>query len=51
MGMVLCPLAILWATFCSTQSFDLVLELQDKRGLVAYPVCLFYATFVMITVF
>lgn len=50
-GLVFCSIFISWATFCSTQLFDEVLDLDDKKWLVAYPSFLFYSTFVLITIF
>jgi hypothetical protein len=37
--------------FASTMFFEVVMKLHNKRWLVAYPVFLFYLTFVLITIF
>eukprot|EP00357_Protocruzia_adherens_P013392 CAMPEP_0115041952 /NCGR_PEP_ID=MMETSP0216-20121206/45980_1 /TAXON_ID=223996 /ORGANISM="Protocruzia adherens, Strain Boccale" /LENGTH=250 /DNA_ID=CAMNT_0002423981 /DNA_START=39 /DNA_END=791 /DNA_ORIENTATION=+ len=50
-GAILAPITILWATVTATRFFVTTLEMEDRRYLIAYPVGLFYACFMIITVF
>jgi hypothetical protein len=53
LGLVLSVASIAWATFAATRMFDAKLSLTSSSlyWLVAYPVSMLYATFVLITIF
>lgn len=50
-GHVCGPIAVLWCTIAATRLFEEYLDMRRQRYLVAYPVGLLYACFVLITVF
>ncbi|TFJ88474.1 hypothetical protein NSK_000048 [Nannochloropsis salina CCMP1776] len=50
-GQGLATLTIAWSTYASTRLFEKALNMSQQRYLVAYPVALVYAIFVLITVF
>lgn len=50
-GAVLGLLCITWCTACATKFFEAALTMKAQRWLIAYPVFLFYACFVLITIF
>ncbi|CAD8076984.1 unnamed protein product [Paramecium sonneborni] len=41
----------IWSTASVSKTFDTILGLQHRRFLIAYPLFLFYCTFVIITIF
>ncbi|KAF9345455.1 hypothetical protein BGX26_003104 [Mortierella sp. AD094] len=51
LGYILSVLAIVWCTYSSSGFFTVVLDMNDQRFLVAYPVGLFYGCFALMTVF
>jgi len=50
-GLVLVPTAVLWCANAAALFFVVVLEADDRRWLLAYPVVLFYTCFALITIF
>ena len=50
-GLVLGGFAVLWCVYSSTTFFEVALNMPKHRWLIAYPVSMFYACFVMMTVF
>lgn len=50
-GMLLSILAIAWCSFSASRFFEKLLHLSEQRWLLAYPLCLLYASFALITVF
>lgn len=50
-GHVLGLVAVAWCTISATRLFEEYLEMRRQRYLVAYPVGLLYACFVLITVY
>lgn len=42
---------VLWCTKSATSIFEDALDMQQQRYLIAYPVAMFYATFVMFSIF
>ena len=50
-GFVISPLFILWCCTSASGIFVSILNLQNQRFLVAYPVGLFYACFALLSVF
>ncbi|KAJ2726471.1 hypothetical protein GGI07_000609 [Coemansia sp. Benny D115] len=42
---------IAWCTYSSATMFVTVLSMSEQRLLVAYPICLFYTSFALLTVF
>lgn len=50
-GLGLCFSVIIWSTATASRFFESALNLSHQRFLVAYPILLFYAVFVMLTVF
>lgn len=50
-GTVLCVCAVLWGTSTASRFFETALRMEHQRFLVAYPIALLYACFVIITVF
>lgn len=50
-GHVLGLVAVAWCTIAATRLFEEYLEMRRQRYLVAYPVGLLYACFVLITVY
>jgi len=51
LGFVLGIVTIAWCTYSSTRLFEQYLSMEHQRWLIAYPVGLLYACFVLITVF
>ena len=51
LGYVLTSLAVGWCTFSSSGMFVSVGRMRGMRGLVAYPLCLFYIGFGIISIF
>lgn len=50
-GYVLSIFSIVWCSYAASGIFVSVLQMQNQRYLVAYPVMLFYASFALLTVF
>lgn len=50
-GYVLSIASIFWCAYASSGIFVSVLQMQNQRYLVGYPVMLFYASFALLTVF
>lgn len=51
LGSVICGVAILWCTYTATRDFEESLAMQKQRFLIAYPIGLLYACFVLIAIF
>lgn len=51
LGYVLTSLAIVWCTYSSSGMFCAVGRMRDMRGLVAYPLALFYISFGIMGIF
>ncbi|KAJ1642518.1 hypothetical protein J3B02_005341 [Coemansia erecta] len=51
LGVLAAALPIAWCTYSSATMFVTVLSMSEQRLLVAYPVCLFYSSFALLTVF
>ncbi|KAJ2226730.1 hypothetical protein H4R99_005335 [Coemansia sp. RSA 1722] len=51
LGALAAALPIAWCTYSSATMFVTVLSMSEQRLLVAYPVCLFYTSFALLTVF
>jgi len=50
-GYVLSIASIVWCSYSASGIFVSVLQMQNQRFLVGYPVMLFYASFALLTVF
>ena len=50
-GIVLVPTAIVWCANAAALFFVVILEADDQRWLLAYPVVLFYTCFALITIY
>ena len=50
-GFIVSPLFILWCCTSASGIFVSILNMQNQRVLVAYPVGLFYACFALLSVF
>ncbi|KAJ3127148.1 hypothetical protein HK098_006693 [Nowakowskiella sp. JEL0407] len=50
-GLILSSLTILWCTHSASLIFVTILQMNEQRLLVAYPVGLFYIAFALLTVF
>ncbi|OCK85804.1 Yip1-domain-containing protein [Lepidopterella palustris CBS 459.81] len=50
-GYILTSLSILWCTYSSSKMFCVVGRMSDMRGLVAYPMVLFYGSFGIMAIF
>ena len=50
-GTVFVPLAVLWCSNAAALFFVVILEADDRRWLLLYPVILFYTGFALITIF
>jgi len=50
-GFVLCLGTIVWSTIAATRFFKVLLNLDQQKYLVGYPIFLFYLVFVLITIF
>jgi len=51
LGYVLTILAIVWCTYSSSGMFCAVGRMRGMRGLVAYPLALFYGSFGLMGIF
>ena len=51
LGYLLTSLAIVWCTYSSSGMFCAVGRMRDMRGLVAYPLALFYISFGIMGIF
>jgi hypothetical protein len=51
LGYVLTSLAIVWCTYSSSGMFCAVGRMRAMRGLVAYPLALFYVCFGLMEIF
>lgn len=51
LGMVLGGGAVAWCTLSSARFFDASLGMREQKWLIAYPACLLYACFALITIF
>ncbi|KAJ2502768.1 hypothetical protein GGH96_000785 [Coemansia sp. RSA 1972] len=51
LGTLAAVIPIAWSTYSSATMFVTVLSMSEQRLLVAYPVCLFYTSFALLTVF
>ena len=49
-GYAVCALFVSWSTIAAARLFEYSLDMQEKRYLIAYPVVLFYAIFVQMTI-
>jgi hypothetical protein len=50
MGTVICMSTVVWSTLTATRLFSHSLDMADQMYLIAYPIMLFYAMFVLLTV-
>lgn len=50
-GTVLGSGAVIWCTLSSARFFDATLGMREQKWLIAYPACLLYACFALITIF
>ena len=50
-GYLIILLTVFWCAYSASGIFVSVLQLQNQRYLIAYPVMLFYASFALLTVF
>ena len=50
-GFVLSIFCILWSAFSASKFFERIVDLSEQRWLIAYPLCLLYACFALITIF
>eukprot|EP00919_Chromeraceae_sp_WS-2016_P047084 GHVR01111648.1.p1 GENE.GHVR01111648.1~~GHVR01111648.1.p1 ORF type:complete len:264 (+),score=37.40 GHVR01111648.1:33-794(+) len=50
-GCVVAPVCVCWSTATASRFFESALNMEHQRFLVAYPVLLLYASFVLLTVF
>mmetsp|Transcript_28421 Transcript_28421/g.37159 ORF Transcript_28421/g.37159 Transcript_28421/m.37159 type:complete len:238 (+) Transcript_28421:56-769(+) len=50
-GLFLAIFTITWCTYSSTRLFEQYLSMEQQRWLIAYPIGLLYACFVLITIF
>lgn len=50
-GAFLAVITIFWCTFSATRCIEALLNMQEQRYLVAYPVSLLYSCFALLTVF
>jgi len=51
LAFILSALAVAWSTNTATMIFVQTLSMKEQRWLLAYPLALLYASFVLITVF
>lgn len=51
LGIVLTSAAIMWSTYSASGMFCAVGRLRSMRGLVAYPLALFYVGFGIMSIF
>ncbi len=50
-GYAVCAGIIMWSTYMATKFIDIMVEIQGKKMLIAYPVALFYMCFLLLTIF
>lgn len=50
-GFIISPVFILWCSISASGIFVSILGMHNQRVLVAYPLCLFYACFALLSVF
>lgn len=50
-GTLVSTVAILWSTATASRFFEAALGMKQQRFLIAFPVLLFYASFVLLTIF
>lgn len=50
-GIAFSILIILWSTLAATRFFENNLDMSDQRYLIAYPIFLFYGSFLLIALF
>lgn len=51
LGYLASIVSVVWCSYAASGIFVSVLQMQNQRFLVAYPVSLFYAAFSLLTVF
>ena len=51
LGMVCGTSAMLWSTYTSSRFFEKAMGMYEHRLIIAYPVGLFYACFILLTIF
>ena len=49
-GYIICFAFVLWSTVSATRLFEYGLDMEDKKYLIAYPIILFYAVFMQMTI-
>jgi hypothetical protein len=50
-GMILSVVSIFWCSYSSSLMFVTILGMKEQRILIAYPICLFYTSFALMTIF
>lgn len=50
-GVIFGIFCVIWSTISATRLFEYSLDMRDQKFLIAYPICLFYCVFVMLTIF
>jgi protein YIPF5/7 len=50
-GGALSLLIIAWSTYMATQFIDVMLNAENKRMIIAYPIFLFYMCFLLLAIF
>ena len=50
-GTIICMACVIWSTITATRLFSHSLDMEDQTFLIAYPIMLFYALFVLLTVY
>jgi protein YIPF5/7 len=50
-GTIICMCTVTWSTITATRLFSHSLDMEDQMYLIAYPIMLFYAIFVLLTVY
>ena len=48
---VLTAVSVFWCTYSASAMFVSVLSMEHQRFLIAYPICLFYTCFALLTIF
>lgn len=51
LGLICATLAMLWSTYTSSRFFEKAMAMYEHRLIIAYPVGLFYASFILLTIF
>ena len=51
LGVLFAGFIVLWSCMTATRLFEHSLDMNDQKYLIAYPICLFYCVFVMLTIF